>query len=102
MEHSLTNIKKVALVFFIITGILHLGSSLLIANELYLKQAFILNKTMDIPLVLTGLLYGLASLRLMLTDPDKSHKLLDIILLTVILLVLAGLIFINIAVPNLN
>jgi hypothetical protein len=102
MEQTLTNIKKVALIFFIITGLLHLGSSLLIANELYLKQAFILNKTMDIPLILTGLLYGFASLRLALTDPNKNHKMLDIILMSIIVLVLAGLIFINLAIPNLN
>lgn len=102
MEQTLTNIKKVALIFFIITGLLHLGSSLLIANELYLKQAFILNKTMDIPLILTGMLYGFASLRLALTDTNKNHKILDIILMSIIVLVLAGLIFINLAIPNLN
>jgi len=102
MEQTLTNIKKVALIFFIITGLLHLGSSLLIANELYLKQAFILNKTMDVPLILTGMLYGFASLRLALTDTNKNHKILDIILMSVIVLVLAGLIFINLAIPNLN
>jgi hypothetical protein len=100
MEQTLTNIKKVALIFFIITGLLHLGSSLLIANGLFLKQAFILNKTMDVPLVLTGLLYGFASLRLMLTDPNKNHKILDITLMSIIVLVLAGLIFINLAIPN--
>lgn len=102
MEQTITNIKKVALIFFIITGLLHLGSSLLIANELYLKQAFILNKTMDIPLILTGMLYGFASLRLALTDTNKNHKILDIILMSIIVLVLAGLIFINLAIPNLN
>jgi hypothetical protein len=102
MEQTITNIKKVSLIFFIITGALHLGSSLLIANELFLKEAFILNKTMDVPLVLTGLLYGFASIRLMLTDPKKGHNVLDIFLLTVIVLALGGLIYVNLAIPNLN
>ena len=102
MEQTITNIKKVSLIFFIITGILHLGSSLLIANQLFLKEAFILNKTMDVPLVLTGLLYGFASIRLMLTDPQKNHKMLDIFLLAVIVLTVGGLIFINLAIPNIN
>lgn len=101
MEQTLKNIKKVSLIFFIITGALHLGSSLLIANELYLKEAVIVNKTMDIPLVLTGLLYGFTSIRILLTNPSKSHKVLDIFLLTVIVLVLAGLIYINLGIPNL-
>ena len=102
MKQTLINIKKVALVFFIVTGFLHLGSSMPIANEIWLKQAFILNKTMDIPLVLTGLVYGFSSLRLLLTDPDKKHKILDITLISIIVLALTVLIIINLAIPNLN
>ncbi len=100
MESTLNNIKKVSLIFFIITGILHLGSSLLIANMLFLKQAYILNKTMDVPLVLTGLLYGLSSLRLSLTNPTKPHKILDIFLISIIIIALIGLIIINLVIPN--
>lgn len=101
MENTLLNIKKVSLIFFIITGFLHLGSSLLITNKLFLKEAFILTKTMDIPFVLTGLLYGFSSLRLSLTDPSALHKKLDIFLISVIIIVLLGLIIINFAIPNL-
>ena len=102
MEHTIQNIKKVSLVFFIITVLLHIVSSLFRANTLYLKEAFIVNKTMDVPLVLTGLLYGFSSIRLMLTNPEKSHKMLDIFLLAVIILVLGGLLYVNLGVPNLN
>jgi hypothetical protein len=101
MEQTLNNIKKVSLLFFIVTGALHLGSSLMIANYLYLKQAFIINKTMDVPLVLTGMLYGLSSLRLTLTEPHKKHKILDITLLSVIAVTLIALIIINLIMPNL-
>lgn len=101
MENTLINIKKVSLIFFIITGFLHLGSSLLIANLLFLKYAFILNKTMDIPFVLTGLLYGFSSLRLSLTNPKIYHNHLDIFLISVIIAVLIGLMVINLAIPNL-
>lgn len=102
MPHTIQNIKKVALIFFIITGLLHLGSSIFIANQLYFKQAFILNKTMDIPFALTGLIYGLASLRLTLTNPEHEHKILDISLICVIILVLLGLIGINLFLPDLQ
>lgn len=102
MEKTITNIKKVSLIFFIISGLLHLGSSMLIANELFLKQSYILNKTMDIPLILTGLIYGFTSIRLSLTDPEKTHKVLDISLTSIIILVLVGLIVVNLVIPNLN
>jgi len=99
---TIQNVKKVALVFFIITGLAHLGSSVLISNEIWLKKAYILNKTMDIPFIITGLIYAIASLRLTLTNPEKKHKILDIILICVIILVLIGLILINLLVPDLK
>lgn len=99
--NTIQNIKKIALIFFIVTGVLHLGSTAFIANKLFLKEAFILNKTMDIPFILTGLIYGLASLRIALTDPTKPHKTLDIILISVIILILVALILINLLLPDL-
>lgn len=100
MEKTLINIKKVSLVFFIISGFLHLGSTVFIANNLFLKEASIINKTMDIPLILTGLLYGFASLRLSLTNPEKIYKKLDILLISIIIVILLGLIAVNLFVPN--
>ncbi len=100
--NTIQNIKKVAIILFLTTGLLHLSSSAFIANELFLKQAFIVNKTLDIPFIITGLIYGFSSLRLALTDPNKQHKTLDIILMCVIILILIGLILINLLIPDLN
>ncbi|MFH1284438.1 MAG: hypothetical protein ABIH78_02505 [Candidatus Peregrinibacteria bacterium] len=102
MKSTITNIKKVSLIFFIITGLLHLGSAMFISNGLHLKEALIVNKTMDIPFILTGLIYGFSSLRLSLTDPEKHHKLLDVSLISIIIIVLAGLVVINLAIPNIK
>ena len=96
------NIKKIALIFFVITGIAHFGSSVLIANELYLKEASIINKTMDFPFILTGLVYGLSSLRLSFANPEKDHKKLDIFLGVIVIIVLIGLVIINLVLPDLN
>jgi hypothetical protein len=96
------NIKKIALIFFILTGIAHFGSSILIANELYLKEALIANKTMDIPFILTGLIYGLSCLRLSFTNPEKDHKKLDILMISIVVIVLIALIVINLVLPDLN
>jgi hypothetical protein len=99
---TIVNVKKVALVFFIATGLLHLGSSMLLANNLFTKMAFLTNKTMDIPFAITGLIYALTSLRLKLTNPDHDHKILDIILICVIIVILLGLIGINLFLPDLQ
>lgn len=98
--NTILNIKKVSLIFFVITGFLHLGSSIFIANEFFIKESFIVNKIMDIPFILTGLIYAFTSLRLSLTDPEKNHKVLDISLISIIILVLVALLLINILLPN--
>lgn len=100
--HTIENIKKVALVFFIITGLGHFSSSILIANQILLKEAFIANKTLDVPFVITGLIYGFSCLRLSFADPEKDYKKLDIALIIVVVLALAGLIAVNIIFPDLK
>ncbi len=57
---------------------------------------------MDIPFVITGLLYGFSSIRLKLTDTNKNHKTLDIILICVMIIALVALIIINLFIPDLN
>lgn len=99
-QKTLTNIKKVSLIFFIVTTSLHLATNSLINNRLFLKESLIINKTMDIPLLLTGMIYAFASLRLNLTDPEKDHKVLDILLISLIIIALIGLIVINLVIPN--
>jgi hypothetical protein len=99
---TIENIKKITLIFFIITGLAHLGSSIFIANGLHLKIAELINKSLDIPFIITGLIYGLSSLRLSLVDPKKPHKILDRIIILIIIVILLGLIAINIFLPDLK
>lgn len=97
---TIENIKKVALAFFLVTGVIHLGSNVLIANELYLKQAEVARQILDIPFILTGLIYGFSSIRISLTNPNENHKILDIFFIIIILLALISLIIINLFIPN--
>ncbi|MFA4891319.1 MAG: hypothetical protein WC604_03130 [Candidatus Gracilibacteria bacterium] len=98
---TIQNIKKVSILFFIIIGTLHIGSTLFISNGLYLKQALIINKTLDIPFIITGLIYGLSSLRLSLAQEQKSHTILDTVLAGAIIAIFLGLIAVNLLVPDL-
>lgn len=93
---TIINIKKISLIFFLITGLLHLSSSIFIANGSMLKEMLIINKLMDAPFILTALLYGFSSLRIALTKPESSHKSLDLILAGIITIIILGLIAINI------
>ena len=97
---TLKNIKKVSILFFIVIGILHIGSSLFIANNLYLKESILVNKTLDIPFIVTGLIYGLTSLRLSLAKQEKSHRILDAVLAATVIVIFLALIAINLFVPD--
>lgn len=99
-QKTLTNIKKVSLIFFLVITTLHLATNALIDNRIFLKESLIINKTMDIPMLLTGMIYAFSSLRLNLTDPDKDHKTLDILLISLIIIAFIGLIIINLVIPN--
>lgn len=99
---KIINIRNIALIFFAITGLLHLGSSVLLANALWIQPAFVINKVMDIPFVVTGAIYAAASLRLKLTDPTQEHKALDIGLISVIIIILLAMLAINLLIPDLN
>ena len=98
---SIDNIKKVSLGFFLVLGFAHILTTVLITNGIELKYMIILSKLIAVPFAVTGLLYGFASLRLLLTKPDTDHRTLDIILASVTGLIFIGLLVINFAFPNL-
>jgi len=95
------NIKKVSILFFAFIGIVHIGSSLFLANNPFSKEALIINKTLDIPFVITGLIYGLSSLRISLANQEKSHRILDASLIIAIVVIFVGLVLVNLLVPDL-
>ena len=98
---TIQNIKKVSILFFVVIGSLHIGSTLFISNGLYLKEALIVNKTLDIPFIITGLIYGLSSLRISLAQKEKTHKILDATLGGTVIFIFLVLIAINLFVPDL-
>jgi len=98
--NTFLNIKKVSLIFFIAIGIVHLGSSMLLANNVFSQVSYIVNKTMEIPFILTGMIYGLSSLRISFFDPENPHKILDIFLISLIIIALIALVVINLAIPT--
>ena len=77
--NTLDNIKKVSLLFFIIFGGTHLVSSLMLANNYFSDTMRLLNGTLDIPAILSGLLYGFISLKIYMEDLGKPTKNFDLV-----------------------
>lgn len=77
--NTVLNIKKVALVFFIIFGGGHIFSALMLANGYFSDTMRLLNGTLDIPAIICGLLYGFTSLRLYMENNGKPTKNFDLI-----------------------
>jgi len=92
------NIKKVALIFFIVLGLAHILSGLMFSNNYFTSVTLIMNRVLDIPFAMSALIYGLATIYCGLGD--KSHKSMNIIMITFSVLVFLLLIYINFLVPD--
>src|SRR5690606_33661296 len=87
------NIKKVALVLFVILGILHILSGLMFANEYLLPTSMIINRVLDIPFAMMAVIYGFMN---MYTNMDEnSRKIPGIAFLVISVIIFVLLIYIN-------
>lgn len=93
--NNIDNIKKISLGFFIGIGLIHFSSMVLLSNQLLPKFSSTITSLTDIPLIISGLIYGLSSLRITFTDPEQEYEKLDIFLASIIMLVLIGSVAIN-------
>lgn len=96
MQHTLRNVQKISLIFFIVIGFAHIISNMLIADQLYLSLSHLIGRILDIPFIVTGLLYGFSSLRLALANDDKKHTILDTTLAIIACIIFLAAVIINI------
>jgi len=92
------NLKKVALILFIILGLGHIVTGLMTANGYFMPLSFIINHILDIPFAMMALIYGLASIRTGFKEGE--HKIANILFIVLALLIFAGLIYINVFIPD--
>jgi hypothetical protein len=92
------NVKKVSLILFIILGLTHILTGFLMTENIGLPLTFIVNHIMDIPFAMIALIYGLASIKTGLKD--GGNKILNILFIILALLIFAGLVYINVFVPD--
>lgn len=92
------NIKKVALIFFLILGLAHIISGLMFSNNYGMPASLIINRILDIPFAMAALIYGLSSIYTEMNE--KSHKLANIAFIAISLLIFVLLLYINLLVPD--
>jgi uncharacterized membrane protein len=94
------NIKKVALIFFIVLGLADIISGLMMANGYLMPTSLIVNRILDIPFAMSALLYGLSSVYENMGE--KKHKTVNIVFIILSVLVFGVLIYINLFIPDLK
>ncbi len=77
--NTISNVKKVSLLFFLVLTGAHIFSSLMLANDYFSDTMALLNRTLDIPAILAGIIYGFTSLKLYLEETGKDTQLFDMI-----------------------
>jgi len=92
------SIKKVSLILFIALGLIHILTGFLMTSNIGLPYSFIVNHVLDIPFAMTALAYGLSSIKAGLKD--GGNKIVGILFIILALLIFAGLIYINVFVPD--
>jgi hypothetical protein len=95
---TIENIKKVALVLFIILGMVHIIAGLMFSNGYLLPYSFIANRSLDIPFGMTAIIY--AATHIYTKTGEKAQKIAGVGLVTVSLLIFVLLIYINLFITD--
>ena len=74
------NIQKIALLFFIVLGLIHILSGLMFSNNYFTSTTLIINRILDIP--------------------EKAHNKAKITFIIITLLIFLLLLYINLFVPD--
>jgi hypothetical protein len=92
------NIKKIALIFFVILGSGHIISALMIGNSYFLPQSAFMNRILTIPFALSSLVYAWTGMQ----NDSGKNKIIHTIAIIIALLIFLALVFIHFFIPDKN
>ncbi|MFC1749048.1 hypothetical protein ACFL2V_09610 [Pseudomonadota bacterium] len=92
------NLKKVALILFIVIGLTHIISGLMMSNNYFPALTITLNRVLDIPFAMTGLIYAFVLIHEGIAEEKKKLASIGFIVITVIILLV--LLYLNFLVPD--
>jgi hypothetical protein len=93
--NTVVNVKKVSLIFFIVLVGGHLFSTLMLANDYYSESMVLMNGILDIPAILSAIIYAFTSLKLYIEENGKSTKVFDLVAGIIGGIVLLAAIYLN-------
>jgi len=95
MNKTAENINKVSFIFFAILGVTHLLSMLMLANNYMPTIAEIIYKTLDLPFLLSALIYGSSAFQLGLYKIGLHSRILTIILISLSTAIFVTALYLN-------
>ncbi|MFH1298395.1 MAG: hypothetical protein ABII07_01085 [Patescibacteria group bacterium] len=101
MPKTLENINKISFLFFAILGTTHILSMLMLANNCLPQAANLLFRTLDLPFLLSTLIYGGSALQLSLRKIGLHGKILSLILIILLSAIFALTLYLNFFFPDL-
>ncbi|MBU1446258.1 hypothetical protein KKD70_03275 [Patescibacteria group bacterium] len=97
---TVKNIQKISIVFFGITGSLHILAYLMILNEIFPEISMAMRDILQIPFVISAVIYAFVSFKLSISTKEEENKITNIIFAIFLLALMVGLIYLQLFVPD--
>lgn len=102
VEKTLKNLASVSLFFLILVGGVHLSATFLLMQGAQNKTLELLFQTLDLPFLLSALLYGSAKFSLSMEEATGKGKAVFVACTLLSTVLLSGALFINFAFLDVN
>jgi len=97
---TIRSIQKISIIFFGITGGLHIFANLMIINGFIPEISTAIRNILQIPFIISAAIYGFVSLKLSLTTKEQDNKTSNIIFAIFLIVLTALLIYLQLFVTD--
>jgi hypothetical protein len=94
------NINEISFYFFVILGIVNVISGLLLANEISVRESWLINRLLDLPFFMVTFLYFFSLHKLNLIKKQNFNHFADILVIAIGGLITLALIIYDLSIPN--
>lgn len=95
MQKTLQSVSQVSFFFFVVFGMVHIISAILVAEKFVNKVDFLAFQSLDLPFLLSALIYGNSKLTLKMGEIFGDTKIPFIILSILSILIFLTVIYLN-------
>lgn len=94
------NLNEISFYLFVILALVNFISGLLLINEISVREAWIINRLLDLPFFMIAFLYFFSFQKLKQIKKDNYNQIADIIVLSIGGLITLALIIYDLSIPN--